>query len=121
MESQIAPSAPNNMPPKDNMARLLKAEEDRNRVINEARAKKQLKLKQAKADAERMVEAFKRTKDEEIARLVSQNSGGQESERALLVSQADQQIVHMRSVASERMPGVTRVLVDLICTVGATA
>lgn len=106
------------MPPKmDNMQRLLKAEDDRNRLINDARQKKLTKVKQAKGDAEKAVEVFKRAKDDEVEAFRQQQLGGAEGERSKVVQQADQQIVAMRRTATERMPQVTRTLVDFICSV----
>ena len=106
------------MPPKmDNMQRLLKAEDDRNRLINDARQKKLTKVKQAKGDAEKAVEVFKRAKDDEVEAFRQQQLGGAEGERSKVVQQADQQIVAMRRTATERMPQVTRTLVDFIWSV----
>ena len=106
------------MPPKsDYVQRLLQAEETRNRIIAEARARKQAKLKQAKADADKAVVDFKKEKDAELAQFKVSLASGAESEKLALVHDTEKQIEAVRKVSSERMPKVVDMMTELICTV----
>lgn len=106
------------MPPKsDYVQRLLQAEENRNRVIAEARQRKTQRLKQAKADAEAAVADFKKSEDTELARYKTTISQGAEAEKMALVNEAERDIEKMRKVSSQRMPNVVGLMVGLITTV----
>jgi V-type H+-transporting ATPase subunit G len=106
------------MPPKsDYVQRLLQAEESRNRMISEARARKTAQMKQAKVDAEKAVGDFKAEKDRELQQHKSTLDSGAAGERMALVNEAEKEIEKIRRTSNQRMPDVVTMMVDMITTV----
>ena len=106
------------MPPKqDNVARLLAAEERRNKLVSDAKARKAAKVKQAKADAERDVGEFRKEKDAEFEAFRSQMLGGADSENIKLVHETDKQIVEMKQLSSKRIDGVANLVANMVVAV----
>ena len=107
------------MPPKsqDYVQRLIRAEEERNRIIAEARSKKQAKVRQAKVDAERAVSDFKKEKDGELTRYQETLNAGASSEKLKVSAETEKQIEAMRRIATGRVDRVADIITDMICSV----
>lgn len=106
------------MPPKsDYVQRLLQAEESRNRMIAEARARKNAQLKQAKVDAEKAVQEFKNEKEREVTQHKSTLDAGAQGEKMALVNEAEREIEKIRRTSNQRMDSVVAMMIDLVCTV----
>ena len=107
------------MPPKpqDYVQQLLRTEEERNRIIAEARQKKQQKIKQARVDAERAVADFRKEKDAELDRMQATLSSSGDVECARGMEETDKQLEGMRKLAGQRMDRVADTLATMICAV----
>lgn len=105
----------------DNVQRLLEAEESRNKTISEAKARKAQKVRQAKADAERDVAAFRKEKDGEFEQFRAIQLGGAETENASLVRETDQQIADMKKLANQRLEKVASMIAGYILTTEVSA
>jgi V-type H+-transporting ATPase subunit G len=106
------------MPPKsDYVQRLLQAEENRNRVIADARQRKNMQLKQAKVDAEKAVQEFKNEKDREVAQHRATLDAGAAGERMSLVNEAEREIEKINRISGQRMSSVVALMVDMVTTV----
>lgn len=106
------------MPPKnDNVKRLLLAEERRNKIVADAKVKKQQKVRQARADAEKDVSAFKLEREKEFAEFKEAQLGGAEVESSKFVQETDRQIHELRAVSSARLDKVSSMMVELVCNV----
>lgn len=101
-------------PKLDNVQKLLQAEERRNKIVADAKARKQQKVKLAKTDAERDVADFRREKDAEFDTFRNTQLGGADSEYTVLVRETDQQIAEMKKLAAERIDKVAQMMADLI-------
>lgn len=107
------------MAPKlDNVQKLLQAEERRNKLVAEAKARKQAKVKQAKTDAERDVGDFRREKDQEFEIFRNTQLGGAESENSVLIRETEQQIIEMKNLSKQRIEKVAQMMTDLIVSTG---
>ena len=108
------------MPPKnDYVQRLLQAEENRNQIIAEARARKQAKMKQAKTDAEKAVKDFKNEKDAELKKYTETLAATSEGEKAGIINETERQITDINRIAAERLPIVVDQVVNMVCTSSA--
>jgi V-type H+-transporting ATPase subunit G len=106
------------MPPKqDNVARLLAAEERRNKLVADAKGRKAAKVKQSKADAERDVAEFRKSKDQEFENFRAQMLGGADSENLKLVQETDKQIEDMKRLSSKRLDAVASLVAKLVVAV----
>jgi V-type H+-transporting ATPase subunit G len=104
------------MPPTDYVQRLMRAEEERNRIIAEARGRKTQKVKEAKADAERQVAELRKTKEAELERFQAQLNSTSETDKVQVVRETDAQIDAMKKLSSQRLDKVADVLVKMVCT-----
>ncbi|AIN98488.1 (H+)-ATPase G subunit, putative [Leishmania panamensis] len=106
------------MPPKqDNVQKLLAAEEKRCKLINDAKTRKQQKVKQAKADAEREVTAFRAEKDREYDKYCAQQNSGADAENYELARETDKELEELKALAAQRMDAVVNMMVKLVTTV----
>jgi V-type H+-transporting ATPase subunit G len=106
------------MPPKqDNVARLLAAEERRNKLVSDAKGRKAAKVKQAKADAERDVAEFRKEKDAEFEAFRATMLGGADSENIKLVQETDVQIADMKRLSSKRIDAVASLVANMVVAV----
>lgn len=101
-------------PKMDNVQKLLAAEERRNKIVADAKGRKQAKVKQAKLDAERDVTEFRKEKDNEFDQFRNLQLGGADSELAVLVRETEQQISEMKKLSSQRIEKVAQMMTDLI-------
>lgn len=107
------------MAPKlDNVQKLLQAEERRNKIVADAKARKQAKVKQAKTDAERDVADFRREKEQEFEIFRNSQLGGADTENSVLVRETDQQILEMKNLSKQRIDKVAQMMTDLITSTG---
>ncbi|KEG07556.1 (H+)-ATPase G subunit [Trypanosoma grayi] len=103
------------MPPKqDNVQRLLAAEQKRNKIIADAKARKQAKVKQAKVDAEQEVAAFRREKEQEYEQYKVQQLSGADVENVTLARETELQLQELRTLTAQRMDKVEGMMVSLI-------
>ncbi|CCW63744.1 unnamed protein product [Phytomonas sp. EM1] len=103
------------MPPKeDNVQKLLAAEQKRNRMIADAKARKQQKLKQAKLDAEQEVAAFRKEKEDEYQLYYIQQNSGADSEREACARETDNQLQELKLLTDFRMDRVANKMVQFI-------
>ena len=106
------------MPPKsDNVQKLLAAEEQRNKIVADAKARKQTKVKQAKLDAEANVAEFRREKEADYEQFRTTQLSGAGIESSKSVEDTDKQIVVMKKLASQRTEKVANMMMDLVCHV----
>lgn len=107
------------MPPKttDYVQRLMAAEQERNRIIAEARQRKVQKVKEAKIDAERQVEELRKAKDYELQRYQAELAGTADRDKSDVVRETDAQMQAMKKLSSQRLDKVADVLVQMVCTV----
>ena len=108
------------MPPKaqlDYVQRLIRAEEERNRIIAEARQKKTLKVRQAKLDAERAVSDFRNEKEAELARFQDSLTAVANTDKSKVHVDTERQIAAMRKTGASRLDRVADMLSDMICFV----
>ena len=102
-------------PKSDNVQRLLQAEEKRNRIVAEAKARKVAKVKQAKADAEDTVGDFRAEKEAEFQSFKSQQMGHASTDNVKYVASTDQQISEMKNLSKERQAKVAHLVVSMVC------
>lgn len=107
------------MPPKavDYVQRLIRAEEERNRIIAEARSKKLQKVRAAKADAEKAVSDFRREKDNELAAYQQTLDTACNNDKLKATGDTEKAIEAMRRIANTRIDRVADILSDMICSV----
>ncbi|CCW68262.1 unnamed protein product [Phytomonas sp. Hart1] len=103
------------MPPKeDNVQKLLAAEQKRNRMIAEAKARKQQKLKQAKLDSEQKVAAFRKEKEDEYQAYYIQQNSGADLEKESCLRETENQLQELRTLTDFRMEKVVNKTVQFI-------
>lgn len=102
-------------PKSDNVQRLLQAEEKRNRIVAEAKARKIAKVKQAKADAEETVADFRAEKESEFQSFKSQQMGYASADNGKYVASTDQQISELKRLSKERQDKVANLVVSMVC------
>ncbi|ESS61153.1 (H)-ATPase G subunit [Trypanosoma cruzi Dm28c] len=103
------------MPPKqDNVQRLLAAEQKRNKIIADAKARRQAKVKQAKIDAEQEVAAFRREKEQEYEQYRAQQLSGADAENLELARGTELQLQELRTLTAKRMNYVEDMMAALI-------
>lgn len=106
------------MPPKqDNVQKLLAAEEKRNKLIADAKNRKQQKVKQAKADAEREVASFRAERDQEYEQYRTQQNSGADAEHAELARETDRELEELKTMTAQRMNAVADKMAQLIVNV----
>jgi V-type H+-transporting ATPase subunit G len=102
----------------DNVQKLLQAEERRNKIVADAKARKQQKVKAAKNDAERDVGDFRKEKDNEFEQFRAQQLGGAQSESIDIERDTDRQMADMKKLAAQRLDKVAQMMADLVVITG---
>ncbi|GMM54031.1 H(+)-transporting V1 sector ATPase subunit G [Maudiozyma humilis] len=96
------------------IATLLKAEKEAHEIVSQARKYRQDKLKQAKSDAAKEIEAYKAKKDQELRDFESQNVGS----TAELEKKADQdvqgELAEIKKISKAKTADVIKLLVAAV-------
>lgn len=96
------------------IATLLKAEKEAHEIVSQARKYRQDKLKQAKSDAAKEIEAYKAKKDQELKDFESQNVGS----TAELEKKADQdvqgELAEIKKISKAKTADVIKLLVAAV-------
>ena len=101
----------------DNVQRLLQAEERRNKIVTDAKARKHAKVKQAKVDAEHDVSDFRKEKDHDCEQHKNTLLSGATMQNSNVVKDTDKQIAEMKTLSNQRMEKVASMMVGLITAV----
>lgn len=102
----------------DNVQKLLQAEERRNKIVADAKARKQQKVKQAKNDAERDVADFRKEKENEFEQFRNQQLGGAQTESLQIDQDTNRIIADMKKLSGQRLDKVAQMMADLIVSTG---
>ncbi|WOL19110.1 hypothetical protein Cni_G27907 [Canna indica] len=96
---------------------LLAAEQEAQRIVNEARNAKMARLKQAKEEAEKEVAAYRAHMEAEFQRKLAQSSGDSGANVKRLELETEEKIEHLKSQAENISQDVVHMLLKHITTV----
>ena len=96
---------------------LLAAEQEAQRIVNEARNAKMLRLKQAKEEAEKEIAAYRAQMEAEFQRKLAQTSGDSGANVKRLEQETEEKIQHLKSQAEGISPDIIQMLLKQVTTV----
>ncbi|CAG9464691.1 unnamed protein product [Pedinophyceae sp. YPF-701] len=105
----------------DGIKRLIAAEAEAQEIVSKARRAKTERLKQAKAEAEREINAFKAQCDEGFRNAVTEGTTSSGSNLGKLQADMQAQISQVTRRAESQRPAVVKSLVSAVTTVPITA
>uniref|UniRef100_A0A7S2UYL7 V-type proton ATPase subunit G n=1 Tax=Fibrocapsa japonica TaxID=94617 RepID=A0A7S2UYL7_9STRA len=94
---------------------LMAAENRASSIVQEARAARTERMKEAKIEAERHIEEFRKTKEEEFNAASAQSSGSSNTDFSELEKTTDKEIDDMRGQYQTNSQTVIQMLVDKVC------
>eukprot|EP00252_Welwitschia_mirabilis_P003997 TRINITY_DN1411_c0_g1_i1.p2 TRINITY_DN1411_c0_g1~~TRINITY_DN1411_c0_g1_i1.p2 ORF type:complete len:111 (-),score=35.30 TRINITY_DN1411_c0_g1_i1:268-600(-) len=96
---------------------LLAAEQEAQNIVSSARSAKMARLKQAKDEAEKEIADFRRKKEIEFQRKLSESSGDSGSNVKRLEEETKIKIAHLKKEADRVSPQVVAMLMKYVTTV----
>ncbi|CAL9757208.1 unnamed protein product [Musa acuminata subsp. burmannicoides] len=96
---------------------LLAAEQEAQRIVNEARNAKMARLKQAKEEADKEIAAYRAQMEAEFQRKVAQSSGDSGANVKRLELETEEKIQHLKSQAANISQDVVQMLLKHVTAV----
>lgn len=93
---------------------MLKAEKEAHEIVSKARKYRQDKLKQAKSDAAKEIEAYKAQKDKDLKEFESKNAGGVGKLEEEASAQVQGDLKEIEDVVAKKQQDIVRLLVEAV-------
>jgi len=107
---QVAPNS-------DGIQKLLAAEQEASRIVAEARKAKSDRLRQAKAEAEKEIAAYKAEREGAYQKKLAESSSGAASTTERLKGETDRNILQVQADVKAKKSQVVDMLVGYVNTV----
>lgn len=91
---------------------LLKTEKEAAEIVNEARRYRTSRLKSAKADAQKEIDEYKSSKEDELKKFESDHTGLNESIEKDSDKQVEQELKEIKAKFAEKKDSVIKLLVN---------
>lgn len=91
---------------------LLKTEKEAAEIVNEARRYRTSRLKSAKADAQKEIDEYKSSKENELKKFENDHTGLNESIEKDSDKQVEQELKEIKAKFAEKKDSVIKLLVD---------
>ncbi|KAK2076737.1 hypothetical protein QBZ16_005497 [Prototheca wickerhamii] len=102
----------------DGIQRLLAAEKEAQAIVAKARQARTERLKQAKDEADREVQAYKAQRESEFKRLQTDDTTSSEELAKKMADEADASVKSVQKAISEKKSAVLDLLLKHVTTVG---
>lgn len=93
---------------------MLKAEKEAHEIVSKARKYRQEKLKQAKSDAAKEIEAYKVQKDKDLKEIESKNEGGVGKLEEDAASTVEGDLKEIEQVVAKKQQDIVKLLVEAV-------
>uniref|UniRef100_A0A061S938 V-type proton ATPase subunit G n=1 Tax=Tetraselmis sp. GSL018 TaxID=582737 RepID=A0A061S938_9CHLO len=101
----------------DGIQKLMAAEQEAQRIVNEARKQKSERLKAAKSEAEHEISSFRADCEAEFQKKIAQGGDSSSAQYGQMVQDTDKEIQNIKAESDKLMPKVTDVLVSAVMDV----
>ncbi|SCV05575.1 LANO_0H10506g1_1 [Lachancea nothofagi CBS 11611] len=94
------------------IATLLKAEKEAHEIVSQARQYRSEKLKQAKSDAAKEINAYKQKKEQELKDFEAKNAGGVGGLEKEAEDQVQSELKELKEIGKKKKSAVVKLLID---------
>ncbi|SCU88434.1 LAFA_0E12684g1_1 [Lachancea sp. 'fantastica'] len=98
------------------IATLLKAEKEAHEIVSQARQYRQDKLKQAKTDAAKEIDAYKQKKEQELKEYEAKNAGGVGGLEKEAEEQVQSELKTLEQTGKQKKDAIVKLLIDAVTT-----
>lgn len=105
------------LPQADGIQKLLAAEQEAQRIVSESRKAKQERLRQAKAEADREIAAYRAEREGAYQKKVSEGASGAQATLQRLTAETNAQIQQIQASVKAKKPQMIELLTNYVTTV----